>query len=170
MMFYDSGARRNEITQIQKHNLLNGNKTNIVVGKRGKTFPLVYLNDTRDLVAKYLEERGQDNIDSLWTVGAGEGKKAMSYETIYDHMIGLSRILSNLEGREINFFCHSLRHTRCEHLLQGLDPRIIDKTTGLPKKFSLEEVQLFLHHSDPKTTQSYAKDHSEETIDNMFDF
>jgi hypothetical protein len=55
-------------------------------------------------------------------------------------------------------------------MLQGLDPRIIDKLTGLPKKFTLEQVQVFLHHSDPKTTLDYSKDHTEEIIDNMFDF
>jgi integrase/recombinase XerD len=171
MMFYDSGARRNEVHQVTKHNLSKGKKTNIVVGKRGKTFPLVYLKDTRDIIEKYLEERGEDDIDSLWIsyTGKYENKRAASYDSLYDRIVGLSKILSRLEDNEINFFCHSLRHTRAEHLLQGLDPRIIDKATGLPKKFSLEEVQLFLHHSDPKTTQGYAKDHSEETIDNMFD-
>lgn len=170
MMFYDSGARRNEVFQVKKQGLLDGNKTNIVVGKRGKTFPLVYLNDTKELIAKYLEERGNDTIDSLWIIGKDDVKRPATYESIYDRIVGLSKILSEIEGKEINFFCHSLRHTRCEHLLQGLDPRIIDKSTGMPKKFTLEEVQLFLHHSDPKTTQSYAKDHSEEMINNMFDF
>jgi integrase/recombinase XerD len=170
MMFYDSGARRNEIFQINKKGILEGNKTNIVIGKRGKQFPLVYLNDTREIFVKYLEERGADTVDSMWVIGKGENRRPASYECLYDRMISLSKILSELEGKEINFFCHSLRHTRCEHLLQGLDPRIIDKSTGLPKKFSLEEVQLFLHHSDPKTTQGYARDHSEDTINNMFDF
>jgi site-specific recombinase XerD len=171
MLFYDSGARRNEVYQCKKQGILDGNKSNIVIGKRGKAFPLVYLNDTRDEVfAKYLEERGEDNIDSMWIIGSGDNKRPASYESIYDRVVPLSKILSELEGKEINFFCHSLRHTRCEHLLQGLDPRIIDKNTGKPKKFTLEEVQLFLHHSDPKTTQGYAKDHTEQIIDEMFDF
>lgn len=171
MLFYDSAARRNEVYQVNKHGILEGNKTNIVVGKRGKTFPLVYMNDTRDeIFKKYLEERGDDNVDSMWITGKGDNKKPASYESLYDRMVALSKILSELEGKEINIFCHSMRHTKCEHLLEGLDERIIDKNTGLPKKFSLQEVQLYLHHSDPKITQMYAKDHSEETINNMFDF
>lgn len=170
MFLYDSGGRRNEVYQIKKQDVIDGNKTNVVVGKRGKTFPLVFLNDTRELAQQYLVERGEDNIDSLWVSGKYENKKEVTYGALYDRVVAISQILSEIEEKEINVFPHSYRHTRCEHLLQGLDSRIIDSNTGLPKKFTLEEVQLFLHHSDPKTTQDYAKDHSEEMIDNMFNF
>lgn len=170
MFLYDSGGRRNEVFQIKKQDITEGNKTNIVVGKRGKTFPLVFLNDTRELAKQYLNERGEDDLDSLWITGSGENKKEVSSGALYDRVVVISQILSELEGKEYNIFPHSYRHTRCEHLLQGLDKRIIDPKTGLPKIFSLEEVQLFLHHSDPKTTQGYSKDHSEEKIDGMFNF
>lgn len=169
MVLFDSGGRRNEVAQVLKSSVFEGNKTNIVVGKRGKTFPLVYLSDTRELIAEYLKERGNDEIESLWVIGTGENKKVASYETLYDRVVYMSKVLSEIQGKDVHFFPHSLRHSRCECLLQGNDPRILDKE-GNPKKFSLEEVQLFLHHSDPKTTQGYAKDHSEETINNMFNF
>jgi hypothetical protein len=54
-------------------------------------------------------------------------------------------------------------------LLQGQDLRLLDENEK-PKKFNLEQVQVFVNHSDPKTTQSYAKDHSGEIIDDMFGF
>ena len=130
----------------------------------------MFLDDTRELTKQYLIKRGEDKIDSLWTICKGENAKEVSYGALYDRVVVISQILSELEGREINIFPHSYRHSRTECLLQGQDPRIIDPNTGLPKKFTLEEVQLFLHHSDPKTTQSYAKDHSEEVIDGMFNF
>ncbi len=44
---FDSAGRRNEVYQVVKQGLLDGNKTNIVTGKRGKKFPLVYLDDTK---------------------------------------------------------------------------------------------------------------------------
>jgi len=170
MLLFDSGGRRNEVYQIKKQDVQEGNKTNVVVGKRGKTFPLVYLNDTRELARQLIIERGEDNLDALWITGNGENKKEVTYGAIYDRVVAISVIFSELEGREIHIFPHSYRHSRCECLLEGQDPRIIDPKTGLPKKFSLEEVQLFLHHSDPKTTQGYRKDHSEEMIDGMFNF
>ncbi|MBL4950981.1 hypothetical protein JK635_01845 [Neobacillus sp. YIM B02564] len=169
MVIFDSAARRNEVFQIQKHGLINSNRANEVIGKRGKKYKPVYLNDTRDLIAKYLEERGDDNIDSLWISGKGNNKRSISYNTIYDRIVSISKVLSEIEGKKIEFFPHSLRHSRIECLLQGEDLRILDKD-GKPKKFTLEEVQIFVNHSDPKTTLSYAKDHTNEIVDNMFGF
>jgi hypothetical protein len=34
----------------------------------------------------------------------------------------------------------------------------------------LEKIQVFAHHSDVSTTQQYCKDHSDDTIDEMFGF
>lgn len=169
MLMFDSAARRNEAFQITKHGLLDGNRTNEVVGKRGKKYKPVYLNDTKELIGMYLEQRGEDDIDSLWIMGKGENKKPVTYGALYDRVVAMSKILSEIEGKTIEFFPHSLRHSRIECLLQGQDTRILDKE-GKPKKFTLEEVQVFVNHSDPKTTQSYAKDHTNEIVDNMFGF
>ena len=167
MIMFDSGARRNEIAQIKKHNLLNSNKTNAVIGKRGKIFPLIYLDDTKELIRLWLDKRGEDNVESLWIVGSGDKKREASYEMIYDWVLKIREILSEIEGKQMNIFPHSYRHSRCECLLQGEDKRILDKD-GIPKKFSLEQVQVYLHHSDPKTTLDYSKDHTDEIIDKMF--
>jgi len=170
MLSFDSGGRRNELAQVKKKGLLESNATNIVIGKRGKSFRLNYLDDTKELIGQWLCKRGDDNVESLWVTGEGEHKREASYELLYDWVMKIREVISNLEGREINIFPHSYRHSRIESLLQGTDLRIIDKQTGLPKKFSLELVQTYVHHSDPKTTQDYSKDHSEEIINEMFDF
>ena len=167
MISYDSAGRRNEVFQIQKHGLIDGNKANEVIGKRGKKYKPVYLDDTKELIAQYLEQRGDDDIDSLWISGKGDNKRPVKYGALYDRVVGMSNVLSEIEGKQIEFFPHSLRHSRAECLLQGHDTRILDKE-GKPKKFKLEEVQVFMNHSDPKTTLSYAKDHSSEIVDNMF--
>jgi integrase/recombinase XerD len=169
MMMFDSGARRNEVAQVKKFNLLNGNKTNPVVGKRGKIFPLIYMDDTRKLIGQWLDSRGEDNVESLWIVGNSESKREASYDLLYEWVMKIRKIFSELEGKELNIFPHSYRHSRTESMLQGTDTRIIDKSTGLPKKFTLEQVQTFMHHSDPKTTLDYSKDHTEDIIKNMFD-
>jgi site-specific recombinase XerD len=164
---FDSAARRNEAFQIKKDGLLEGNKANEVIGKRGKKYKPVYLNDTKELIKQYLEQRGEDNIESLWFVGKGENKRPITYNAIYDRIVSMSKVLSELEGKEIQFFPHSLRHSRCEVLNQGLDTRITDEN-GNPKKFKLEEIKFLLNHSSVSVTEMYAKDHSEETVDNMF--
>lgn len=165
---FDSAGRKNELFQIQKHGLLNGNKTNVVVGKRGKKFPLVYLDDTKEIIRKYLEWRGDDDIDSLWIKGQGNHKEAVNDPNIlYDRIVSISKILSEVRGEECNIFPHSMRHARLECLAQGTDTRLVDENGNI-RKYSLEQIQIFAHHSDVSTTQGYLKDHSEDTINEMF--
>lgn len=170
MMLFDTGGRRNEILQVKKDGLLDGNKTNIVVGKRGKTFPLMYMNDTKELIRQYLEERGEDGIEELWIIEDRDGKRPATYEILYEWVKKICKIINQMDNSDIDIFPHSYRHSRIESLLQGEDERIIDPNTGKPKVFPLDEVMLFAHHSDVSTTQSYAKDHSEEKLDSMFGF
>jgi integrase len=166
---FDSAGRRNEVYQIQKHGLLEGNKTNIVRGKRGKLFSLVYLDDTKELIRQYLEKRGEDNIDSLWYKGSGDNKSEINKDALYNRVLKCAKILGEIRGEECNIFFHTCRHARIECLLQGDDDRLKDKD-GVNKKFTLEEIMVFAHHSNVSTTQEYAKDHSEDTINNMFGF
>ncbi len=166
---FDSAGRRNELFQIEKHGLLDGNKTNIVVGKRGKKFYLVYLDDTKELIRQYLEERGDDNINSLWIKGTGENKQPITGDALYDRVCSISKILSEVRGEQCNIFPHTMRHSRLECLAQGTDTRLVDEN-GNPQKYPLEQVQVFAHHSDVSTTQGYLKDHSSELIDEMFGF
>lgn len=167
-IFFDSGGRRNEVFQIKKEGLLDGNKTNIVKGKRGKLFPLVYLDDTKELIRQYLEERGDDDIESLWITGKGEDKRPINDSiTLYDRIVKCSRILSEIRGEETNIFPHTCRHSRIECLLRGEDDRLKDEN-GDNKKFPIEQIMVFVHHSDVSTTQSYTRDRSEETINDMF--
>lgn len=166
---FDSGARRNEVFQVEKYGLLDGNKTNIVRGKRGKMFPLVYLDDTKEIIRKYLEWRGEDDVDSLWITGHGETAKAISPLTLYNRIMKCNEILSEVRGEETNIFFHTCRHSRIECLLQGQDERLKDEN-GENKKFPLEQIMIFVHHSDVSTTQSYTKNHDEDTINEMFGF
>ena len=92
-----------------------------------------------------------------------------SPNAIYDRICYISKILSEVRGEECYIFPHTMRHSRLECLSQGTDTRLLDEN-GNPRKYPLEEIQIFAHHSDVSTTQTYLKDHSEETIDHMFGF
>lgn len=166
---FDSAGRKNELYQISKRGLLDGNKTNIVRGKRGKMFSLAYLNDTKEIIRKYLEERGEDNIDSLWINKIGQEKEEIKIGALYTRIIKCSDILSEIRGEETNIFVHTMRHSRVESLLQGTDDRL-KNPDGTNRKYTLDEVMVLCHHGDVSVTASYAKDHSEDTIDNMFGF
>lgn len=166
---FDSAGRRNELFQVKKHGLENSNKTNVVIGKRGKKFQLVYLNDTKEIIRKYLEQRGDDDIDSLWYRNEDGKKVEVTSKALYDRICSISKIVSDVRCEECNIFPHSLRHSRLECLAQGTDARLLDEN-GNMKKFSLEQVQIFAHHSDISTTQSYLKNHDDDAINEMFGF
>lgn len=166
---FDSAGRKNEVLQVTKYGLLDGNKTNIVKGKRGKLFPLVYLDDTKELIRQYLEWRGEDNVDSLWITGRGETARPVTISAMYDRILKCNSILQDIRGEETNIFFHTCRHSRIECLLQGTDDRIKDEN-GNNKKFPLEQIMVLAHHSDVSTTQSYCKNHDEDTINEMFGF
>ena len=164
---FDSAGRKNELYQIVKHGLLDGNKTNVVIGKRGKKFPLVYLDDTKELIRKYLEERGDDDIDSLWIKGSGDHKSSVTKDSLYNRMRSISDIFSEVRGEPCNIFMHTMRHSRAECLKQGTDLRLVDEN-GKPIAYPLDKIMVFMHHSDVSTTQSYLMNHDEEEIDAMF--
>ena len=166
---FDSGARRNEVYQVTKYGLLDGNKTNIVTGKRGKQFPLIYLNDTRELIRKYLEWRGEDDVDSLWIAGHGATARPVTSMALYDWILKCNDVLSQVRGEETNIFFHTCRHSRIESLSRGTDTRLLDEN-GNPKKFPLEQIMVLAHHSDVSTTQSYLKNTDEDVINEMFGF
>lgn len=164
---FDSAGRKNELFQIEKHGLAEGNKTNVVVGKRGKKFPLVYLDDTKELIKQYLEERGEDDIPSLWIKGSGDKKSPITKDSLYDRIVSISKIFSEVRGEECNIFPHTMRHSRAECLKQGTDTRLLDEN-GKPRVYSLDQIMKFMHHSDVSTTASYLMNHDDEEIDAMF--
>ena len=165
---FDSAARKNELFQVNKYGLLEGNKTNIVIGKRGKKFPLVYLDDTKELIRQYLQERGEDDIESLWIKGSGDHKAPLAdSNALYDRICSISKILSEVRGEECHIFTHTMRHSRLECLSQGTDTRLLDEN-GNPRKYPLEQIQVFAHHESSSTTQSYLRDHTEDPINSMF--
>jgi integrase len=164
---FDSAGRKNELFQIEKHGLTEGNKTNVVIGKRGKKFPLVYLDDTKELIKQYLEERGEDDIPSLWIKGSGDKKSPITKDSLYDRIVSISKIFSEVRGEECNIFPHTMRHSRAECLKQGTDTRLLDEN-GKPRVYSLDQIMKFMHHSDVSTTASYLMNHDDEEIDAMF--
>lgn len=73
MMSYDSAKRRNKLIQINEHNLLDRNQTNIATRKIRKGFPLIYFSNTKGFMKLYLKQEGEDNIDSLWIIEEKRG-------------------------------------------------------------------------------------------------
>ena len=166
-MSYDTGARRNEILQISKKGILEHNHTNEVVGKRGKRFKLIYSDRTKKLAKAWLDQRGDDEVDSLWVVGNGKDRHAIRYSTFYDWAIMCGDILHEQDGKDYKFGPHTFRHTALERFSDGTHyyaRHELGKTDGM----NINLLKNIAHHSDISTTQSYLQDKSIEEIENEF--
>lgn len=163
---YDSAGRRNECYQVLKDGLLERNNTNIVVGKRGKKFPLLYFDNTHESLRLYLEERGEDDIASLWVTGKGENKRELSYNTLYHWVVQMAEMISAIEGKEIPFNPHSLRHSALENMKNG--SHYMCKKLGKTDGFDLSELKVFAHHESVETTMSYLKRDDDNVLEKMF--
>lgn len=161
---YDSAGRRNELFQVKKEGLLDRNNTNIVIGKRGKKFPLIYFSRTKESLKLYLDERGEDNLESLWVTGVNS-KREIGYQTIYDWFVQMADILYKITGEDIPFNAHSLRHSALENLSNGT--HYLLKELGV-EKLELEQLKVYAHHTDISTTNSYLKDNSNDLLESTF--
>lgn len=164
---YDSAARRNEIHQVKKEGFLDENQTNIVIGKRSKKFKLIYFNRTKEIAELWLNQRGNDDIESLWVTGEGDKKRATSYETLYNWAISLRPIIKELFGEDIEIASHSWRHIALENYSDG--SHHVLKEMG-KKELPIEVLKVIAHHSSTETTQSYLKDKDEEVLNETFGF
>lgn len=165
VLSYESAGRRNEVWQVQKHGFLENNKTNTVVGKRGKKFSLIYFNRTKEIAKLYFEKRGEDDIDSLWVVGRPGNRRPASYETLYNWVMDFRKILEEKTGEYMEFNPHSLRHSALENYANGT--HYVLKEMG-KEKLDINVLKVLANHDDISTTESYLKDRDQEILAEAF--
>lgn len=155
MLSYESAGRKNEVYQVKKETVVDHYYTNVVNGKRGKTFRLFYTDRTKEIISAYLEQRGKDLIPDLFVRLYKNGKRDMINKQTFNYWCKIAaRMLSEQEGKIIKINPHCLRHSRLENLSRK----------GVP----LEQLKVLAHHTDISTTESYLADHNEETIATIF--
>lgn len=164
-MLYDSAARRREIHQVLRNGLLERNYTNVVRGKGGKQFPLLYFSRSHESLGLYLSTR-KDKLNDLWIIGSGDTARPASYESIYGWVVSMRSILEEVEGEYIHFTPHSFRHSSLENMKRGT--HYICRELCKEEGFSLEQLKVFAHHEDSGTTESYLKRDDNNILQEMF--
>lgn len=166
MLAYESAGRRAELAQVTKESFLDPscNNTNIVVGKGRKKFSLVYFDQTRRAALAWLDQRGTDAITDLF-IGGNEGEEHEADPGNIYRMFCEMRSLLNLNGDEVNFSTHSMRHTALTNYKNGTHH--VCRDLGKPG-FPIDQLKFLAHHDSADTTLSYLPDTSEEELELMF--
>lgn len=160
-ILYDSGSRKNEIIQVRKDAIKqDGNATNIVVGKRGKKFPVLYFRLTKEAFAKYGETR-TDNNPMLFINELGN---AATGGNIYEWVTNWRKDLKELTGEDYEINVHTFRHCYIENFLKGEHYLCRELNLG---KVPLEKVKSLAHHEDPSTTLGYAQSNENKDIEEL---
>ena len=164
---YDSAGRRNEIIQVKKYSFLDDEKstTNEVVGKRSKKFTLMYSNRTKEIAKKWLEERGEDDIDSLWVSYYNGEARPLRYETLYAWAISFRSILESEYDKDLPLNPHSFRHSSLENYENGTHHTL--KYLG-EDRLDINTLRILANHNDISITQSYLKDKDSEVLNDLF--
>lgn len=159
---YDSGARRNELRQLNREDISldKGISLNKVTGKRGKKFRIFY-NDLTKKVFKLYDESRTDDSEFLWITKDGEGVvREASYESLYSWMVGIRKTYEEIYGINKEFNVHSLRHSLAQNLKDG-SHYLCQKTGG---KMDITIIQKLMNHSDVSTTLGYCKEDTEDEL------
>ena len=164
---YDSAGRRNEVAQVNKTGFAENNQTNTVIGKRGKSFQLVYFTRTQEIAKAWFNQRGEDDVESLWVITRNGEKVPVSYSTFYEWARSLRKIIKEIDGSELDINSHSFRHSALESYSQGTHQALRDMGKH-GNKLDLNTLRVIAHHSDVSTTQSYLADHDDELLEDAF--
>lgn len=166
-LMFESGARRNEIRQVEKYSFYDDSKnaTNIVIGKEQKKFRVLYFGLTKRCAKKYLDERGEDKIPNLFVKCEAGEKVPASYEALYEFVVRWRKDLLEITGEDYNINPHSFRHSAFQCYSDGTHEALIEQgLDALP----IEKIKLIARHNSAETTLSYLKDRGEEELEDLF--
>lgn len=164
---YDSAGRRNEIHQVEKYSFMDSENrsTNEVVGKRSKRFKLMYSDRTVEIAQLWLEQRGSDDIDSLWIVEQNGKKQPLGYDLLYRFAYSFRSILENEYDKDMPIGSHSFRHSSLENYSNGTHHSL--QYFGIDK-LDIDTLRMLANHADVGMTQKYLRDKDEEILNNLF--
>jgi len=160
-ILYDSGSRKNEILQVLRSSIQEDkNSSNIVIGKRGKKFPVLYFRLTKEAFTKYDATR-TDDLDALFITSLGTAATSAS---IYDWVTSWKKDLKELSGTDYEINVHTFRHCFINNFLNGTHYLCSELNLGA---VALEKVKALAHHESSDTTLGYAQNDENRDIEEL---
>lgn len=152
-LLYGSGARINEIHQVDYHLSLFAGYTQKVQCKGQVPYNLLLHDRAKESLQLFLENRVHKEAMYLWESEKKFLDRKVSVDQLRTWVREMSSILSEIEGRKIKFTPHSFRHSVIENMGNGT--HYLCKQIG--RAFTVEEIAIIAHHKSIEMTKSYMK-------------
>lgn len=162
---YESTGRVSEIMQVQKSSFVDSRNNTNYLHKKGcaEDSPLLFFDETKNIVQKYLQQRGDDNIDSLWVNNKRNPNKSKSGNYWCEQM---SKVLTEIEGKPIRFTCHDIRRSAITAMHNGTHMLCKVKVERIP--LPIKDIQLLANHSTQGMTESYLPNNNQRSAESAF--
>ncbi len=147
-ILYDSGGRINEIFQINKTSTIEDGYIKVIC-KGGKPEYLLLHDRAKESLKLYLDSQVQDS--PFWP--NNHGLPARGTSTLREWVNDMYLILKELDNTTPYFTPHSFRHTMIENMCNGTHYMC----AKVGRAYTLEEVQLLVHHASTDMTSKYRK-------------
>ncbi len=157
-LFYDTGARINEILQVKNTETLKHGYIKVECKGGEKQYILIH-EHSMESIALHLS--GKQDGEAFWQSKCGPVVKTA---TLRNWVKDMYNILSKLDPTISYFTPHSFRHTVIENLCDGT--HYLCKKIG--RKLTIEEAQIIVHHKSIDMTKSYMKPKDNEMIFRLF--
>ena len=146
-LFYDTGIRVSELTNIKLEDIKKAEKTIRIYGKGNKERIVYYTKKCAEAIDNYLNVR---NSDSEFLILNFKGDKITSR--------GIEKIISNIFTKaaiKTKASPHTIRHTFATHLLNnGADIKSVQELLG---HSSLNTTEIYTHVTSEYLKQEYLK-------------
>ncbi|WWT40135.1 hypothetical protein [Staphylococcus phage PT94] len=125
----------------------------------------MYSKRTQEIAKKWLEERGEDEVDSLWVSYYNGNPRALTYDTLYMWAVSFRSILESKYDEDIPLNSHTFRHSSLENYENGTHHSL---QYMQKEKLDINTLRILANHNDISITQSYLKNKDEEILNDLF--
>lgn len=147
-MFYSTGCRVSEITNIKLKDINRENKTIRIMGKGSKERIVYYGEYAKMYLDKYLNMEKKDTNDYLFLNDKNEKLRVFEVEEIVRDIVSTLSIKTHITP-------HTLRHTFATHLLNnGADIKTVQHLLG---HSNLSTTGIYTHVSSDRLKDIYFK-------------
>lgn len=157
-LFYDTGARINEILQVENTDTLKQGYVKVECKGGEKQYILIH-EHSQESIKLHLSVKQPG--EAFWQSKYGPARNT---GTLRGWVKDMYKILKELDTSTPYFTPHSFRHTVIENLCNG--SHYLCKKIG--RSLTMEEAQIIAHHKSIDMTKSYMKPKDNEMIFRLF--